>query len=193
MRFRLRLGVCLVAVMTVAQAQDDRFAEVRDQLTTCFGCHGENGVPVDPQYPILGGQEFYYLYVQLRDYQSGLRENPVMQPMVAALSKDQLKSLATYFSELTWPEPTGAEVSVEDERIAKQAISAGQCSACHPAALGGDSRIPRIAGQHVQYLQQTMLDFKTRTRNNAPDISTLLATLSDEEIGSLARYAAALP
>ncbi len=28
--------------------------------------------------PILAGQEFYYLYVQLKDFKSGLRKNAVM-------------------------------------------------------------------------------------------------------------------
>ena len=190
---RTLFAVCLAIGIGPTKAQDDPYAGVRDQLATCFGCHGEDGVPADPQYPILAGQEFYYLYVQLRDYQSGLRENAVMQPMVAGLDKEQMKSLAQYFSELSWPEPPREEVSAHDERVAKQAISAGQCSACHPSGLRGDSRIPRVAGQYAQYLQQTMLNFKNRVRNNAPDISTLMETLSDEEIASLARYAASLP
>ncbi len=190
---RTLFAVCLAIGIGPAQAQDDPYAGVRDQLATCSGCHGEDGVPADPQYPILAGQEFYYLYVQLRDYQSGLRENVVMQPMVAGLDKEQMKSLAQYYSELSWPEPPREEVSADDERVAKQAISAGQCSACHPSGLRGDSRIPRVAGQYAQYLQQTMLNFKNRVRNNAPDISTLMETLSDEEIASLARYAASLP
>lgn len=189
---RILIAACFAVGYGLASAQDDAKADVRERLAACFGCHGQDGVPADPQYPILAGQEFYYLYVQLRDYQSGLRENAVMQPMVAGLDKDQLKTLAQHFSELPWPEPRREAVSAEDERIAKQAISAGQCSACHPAGLKGDSRIPRVAGQTAQYLEQTMLDFKTRVRNNAPDISTLMETLSDQEIASLARYAASL-
>jgi len=59
---------------------EDRFAPVRDKLQTCFVCHGENGVSTQPIFPILAGQEFYYLYVQLKDFKSGLRENPIMGP-----------------------------------------------------------------------------------------------------------------
>ena len=62
---------------------EHKFASVRDKLQTCFVCHGENGASTQPTSPLLAGQEFYYLYVQLKDFNSGLRENPIMSPLVA--------------------------------------------------------------------------------------------------------------
>ncbi len=41
--------------------------DIKDRLQTCVACHGENGVSVIPANPVLAGQEFYYLYVQLKD------------------------------------------------------------------------------------------------------------------------------
>ena len=66
-------------------------------------CHGEDGVPIEPDNPVIWGQQFYYTYVQLRDYNSGLRANEIMGPQVADFDRDQLKALATYFSEKAWP------------------------------------------------------------------------------------------
>ena len=41
-----------------------------------------------PSNPILAGQEFYYLYVQLKDFKSGLRKSAIMGPIVQALQPD---------------------------------------------------------------------------------------------------------
>jgi cytochrome c553 len=60
--------------------------------------------------------------------------------------------------------------------------------ACHLGSFNGNSRVPRLANQHPEYLEKTMLDFKTRTRNNMPDMSNLISTYSDEEIKALAQY-----
>ena len=49
-------------------------------------------------FPILAGQTFRYLYLQLRDFQEGRRSDPQMSPMVAGLSRDELRELADYFA-----------------------------------------------------------------------------------------------
>ena len=36
--------------------------------------------------PITWGQNYYYLYVQLKDYASGRRANEIMNPIAAAMS-----------------------------------------------------------------------------------------------------------
>ena len=50
--------------------------------------------------------------------------------------------------------------------------------------------MPRIAGQHPEYLKKTMLDFKEKLRANSPAIATLLAAFSDEDIEAMAEYLA---
>ena len=45
-----------------------------------------------------------------------------------------------------------------------------------------------LAGQGPTYLEGTLLAFKTRARANNPDKSTLLASFSDEELKTIARY-----
>ena len=52
--------------------------------------------------------------------------------------------------------------------------------------------MPRLAGQHPEYLKRTMLAFKNRVRNNSPDKTALLATFSEQELASLADYLASL-
>lgn len=166
---------------------EDNFASVRDKLQTCFVCHGENGASTQPTYPILAGQEFYYLYVQLKDFKSGLRNNAIMSPIVANIEKQDLRLMAEYFGEQEWQ---GAEFTASPEQISagKKVVDAGQCVACHLGAFNGNSRIPQLAGQHFEYLNKTMLDFKNKQRNNAQPMNALFGTFSDDEIKAVSQY-----
>lgn len=168
---------------------EDKFASVRDKLQTCFVCHGENGASTQPTFPILAGQEFYYLYVQLKDFKSGLREDAIMSPLVANIEKQDLRLMAEYFGEQEWQ---GAEFTASPEQISagKKVVDAGQCVACHLGAFNGNSRNPRLAGQHFEYLNKTMLDFKNKQRNNAQPMNALFGTFANEEIRAVSQYLA---
>jgi cytochrome c553 len=185
----LRAGLLLLVFVLLACAATNAAAQgyVEETLPTCFGCHGTNGVSEQAQYPILAGQEFYYLYVQLKDYKSGLRANPTMGLIVADMEKEQMKALAQYFSEQQWPNIDHTP-QAEARPAALASISAGQCVACHLGGFEGNSRVPRLAGQHPEYLRQTMLDFKTKARANSPAKGSLLGSMSAEEIAHLADY-----
>lgn len=172
-----------------ASAADGEYESIRDTLTTCFVCHGENGSSGNAQFPVLAGQHLHYLYVQLKDYKSGLRANPVMGPLASSLEKDQMLLIAQYFSEQPWPD-IGHESTPEKIAAGKSAAVAGQCVQCHRGGYEGDSRIPRVAGQHEQYLQATMQAFKTKARNNSPSKSSLMTSFTDEDIDALADYLA---
>ena len=74
------------------------FAEVPAKAAACFGCHGVNGNSVMPNTPSLAGQNSRYIYLQLRDFQEGRRDNAMMTPMTAGLSRDDMRELADYFS-----------------------------------------------------------------------------------------------
>jgi cytochrome c553 len=180
---RLMGLLAVLCLGTVAHAQED----VTELVTVCVSCHGEDGRPVEADYPIISGQEFYYLYVQLKDYQAGRRANDIMQPIVADLSKEQMQALAQYFSEQSWP-TLGFQASHADIAAGRSAASAGQCTQCHLGDYTGDSRVPRVAGQNPGYLERTMLEFKNRVRLNAPDKSTLFAAYDEPDIAALAHY-----
>jgi cytochrome c553 len=183
-------AVLLLAPTALASA-DDEFAPVHDTIQTCFACHGERGAAPLPQHPILAGQEYYYLYVQLKDFRSGLRKSEIMGPTVQALSLEELKLIAKFFSLQTWPTISHASDPARVE-VAMTAIESGECVSCHLSDFRGNSRVPRLAGQYPEYLMRTMLDFKNRVRNNAPDKGALLATFSEKEIASLADYLGSL-
>lgn len=186
------LALCVLAWSVQAQeAVPEKYLAVAETIEACEVCHGQYGASVEPQYPILAGQEFYYLYVQLKDFKSGLRAEPVMGPLASVLEKEQMQLLAQYFSEQTWPQ-TDSVADDESRKSGQSVIAAGQCVACHLGAFHGNSRVPRLAGQHAEYLTKTMLDFKTKSRNNSPAKGSLMALFEDEQIRDVARYLSAL-
>lgn len=66
----------------------------------CAGCHGPDGNhPVTPDTPKLAGQHDDYLEHALLEYQSGARQNAVMNSLAKPLSKQEIKELAQYFSQ----------------------------------------------------------------------------------------------
>jgi cytochrome c553 len=184
----LPVSVILAAVAAAqAVAQDDQYAAVKDQLQTCVACHGDNGASTQPQYPILAGQHLHYLYVQLKDFKSGLRNNEIMTPIAATLEKPDMLAIAEYFSEQSWPN-IGFNGDPEKVGRGEQATVAGQCVQCHLGGYEGDSGVPRLAGQYPQYLQKTMLDFKNKLRTNSPAKSSLMESYSDEDLAGMAHF-----
>ncbi|TXS92008.1 cytochrome c [Parahaliea maris] len=64
----------------------------------CFGCHGGNGISMSGVWPNLAGQKEPYLIKQLKDFRSGTRKDPMMEPLTKHLTDEQITELARYFS-----------------------------------------------------------------------------------------------
>lgn len=79
------------------------------QTATCIACHGQNGIALSPTWPTLAGQHEDYLAHALNQYRDGTRKDPVMAPMAAALTDDDVKVLAKYYSRLDGLETSRAD------------------------------------------------------------------------------------
>lgn len=64
----------------------------------CSSCHGLDGNSPVPMFPKIGGQPRTYIEKVLKDYKSGVRKDPVMAGMAAALSAEDIDNLAFYYS-----------------------------------------------------------------------------------------------
>jgi cytochrome c553 len=186
MRAVIALGamICLCWGVIGSSAQT-----IEERAATCTACHGGNGLPKNPQIPIIWGQQSGYLYIQLRDFKLGTRQSAIMQPVVAGLEKSDMQSIAEFFAKKPWP-PTEYKPAEADNEIGEQISETGMCAECHLDGFVGDGTMPRLAGQMMPYLEKTMLDFKTGARANNPDKSTLLASYGDDELAAMARYLA---
>ena len=94
---RLLLALCAIGSATPSDAADPKAALARVQQV-CAACHGMDGNSQVTDNPKLGGQYPDYLAKALRDYQSGLRKNPVMAGFVDKLSNQDIENLAAYYA-----------------------------------------------------------------------------------------------
>ncbi len=180
-----------LAVMTALLPMRVPAQSVDETAQVCAGCHGENGVPQQGM-PVIWGQQQGYLYLQLRDYKSGARQNDIMSPIAQSLERDDMMALALYFSQKPWPDLQQPRAPADVAKRALQAINSVVCTSCHQANLLGEGTQPRLAGQRKDYLQQTMLDFRTRKRANNPGMSDLMLAISEDDIAACAAYLAGL-
>ncbi len=76
-------------------------AQAPGKETQCFACHGVNGVSLNPEFPSLAGQGKAYVIKQLNAFRNGDRKSPIMNPMAAGLSDEDIANVADYFSSKT--------------------------------------------------------------------------------------------
>lgn len=86
-------------VSAAALAEGDAAAG-KEKSSTCAACHGADGISPNDLWPNLAGQKFAYLVKQLKAFRDGDRSDPMMSPMAANLSDEDINDLAAYFSGL---------------------------------------------------------------------------------------------
>ena len=92
------------AALAATGVRADSAAGHEKAKQVCSACHGETGdKPLQPEYPVLAGQYYDYLYKALRDYKSGARKNPVMSGMASPLSDREMQDVAEWFSSQQGP------------------------------------------------------------------------------------------
>ena len=63
----------------------------------CIGCHGPAGKSPNPSvFPSLQGKKVAYIKSALHDFRSQKRNNPMMSPMAAGLSDEDIDNLSAY-------------------------------------------------------------------------------------------------
>lgn len=185
------VGLTVALVPSTGNAQDSaKGVEAKAQI--CATCHGDKGVPVDKTIPVIWGQQAGYLYLQLRDFQSGARKNPLMAPIVKTLTRDDMMALAEYFSKKQWPSLGQPRAPSDIVTEAERANGSIGCTGCHQGNYQGAGTQPRLAGQWREYLASQMLAFRDRSRGNNPGMSDLMKAATKGQVAALAEYLAGL-
>lgn len=208
LRIRLRSGLCFVvfaASSALALAAESKPAAKPDAAkgqaiatAVCAACHGADGNSTSVTYPVLAGQHPEYIAKQLAEFKSGKRANAIMLGMATALSEEDMKNVAAYYSSKT---PKAGFASDKDQLalgdkiwrggIADRSIPA--CAGCHsPTGAGIPSQYPRLAGQHAEYTESQLTAFRSGLRKNNAQMTGVAAKLNDREIKALADFAAGL-
>ena len=171
-----------------AQLDASQMAAARTKAQLCFACHGPDGNSTNPDYPILAGQSWRYIYIELKDFNEGRRSDPQMSPMAANLSRDDMILLGQFFAAQK-PVPIKFEADGAKVEAGRKVSDTVLCPMCHLGGFVGQNDIPRVAGQWPQYVKKQLADFKARRRtNDAGNMTSVSATLSDADIENLSQY-----
>jgi cytochrome c553 len=128
------------------------------------------------------------MYLELRDFQEGRRTNELMSPMAAGLTREEMRELSDYFAKQTPPVPSFAADPTK-ARLGKLKADETLCTMCHLGGFAGQNEIPRVAGQHYDYIVKQLSDFKARKRtNDAGNMTSVANTLTAQDIDNLANY-----
>ena len=201
MKRSLLLSLLLVGTSLQASEQGPDLARAKPLAEgICAGCHMADGNSQLPANPKLAGQVPEYLYKQLREFKSGVRENAVMNAMVAALEDEDMKALAYHFaSQELQPEVAKNLDTIEQGQtiwragIASKGVPA--CAACHgPTGAGLPAQYPRLSGQFADYTLLQLQAFRDGGRSNDPNamMRSIALKMTDAEMRAVADYAAGL-
>ncbi len=200
----------LISVAGVASAGGDAKAG-GPKSELCQGCHGADGMSVNPECPSLAGQKPGYIYKQLEDFINGKRHNDTMSAMAALAGTPQdMKDIAAYFA--SQKSMSGDNYMLAPKPDNKKSISNGKklfmngnprtglygCVNCHGKNGKGKSAtnqvFPVIGGQSKGYLAKQLKDFRAATRTNDPAnmMMDIAKKLTDAEIDAITDYLASL-
>jgi cytochrome c553 len=170
----------------------------------CTACHGPNGNSVNPEWPRLAGQSAVYIAEQLKLFRAGVRNNPIMKPLAASLSDQDIDDLAVYFEAQT---PSGLEADPSYWKSGEALYLSGDtargvppCVACHGPMGRGNlaAGYPALRAQQSVYVVKQLNDYASGARYTGPNpvqaspngvmMLTLAKRLTPEEIRDVASY-----
>ena len=170
----------------------------------CSACHGPQGNSVNPEWPRLAGQSAVYVAEQLKLFRSGVRDNPTMKPLAAALSDQDISDLAVYYEAQT---PSGLEADPSYWKAGAALYVSGDaarnvpaCVACHGPVGRGNlaAGYPALRAQQSVYVIKQLNDYASGARYTGADAThsdpnsvmmlTLAKRLTPEEIRDVASY-----
>lgn len=189
----LSLSVVLASA-PAAQAADATAGKAK--AAACIACHGADGNSPNPEWPSLAGQHAKYLVKQLQAFKGGERSNPLMSPMAAGLSEEDMADIAAYYSSQTLaggkadPELVAAGEKLYRGGNATTGVAA--CMACHgPNGAGNpQANFPSLQGQHAAYTVLQLQAFRAgeRTNDAGKMMQNIAVRMTDQEMGAVASY-----
>lgn len=167
----------------------------------CAACHGVDGNSANPaRYPNLAAQRPAYLALQLANFKSGERPDPVMMAIASSLTGADMRALAVYFgAQRARPQPSsnrGLEQRGRTTFTRGGAGGAPACASCHGADAHGRDTVPRVASQPGSYTLAQLRMYKAAPAFRNPlamVMKGVAVKLSEEDMASAAAYLATLP
>lgn len=155
----------------------------------CRHCHGPGGNSALPEVPNLASQNADYLLEQMNKFVHGQRKSSdFMTGMIKALSPDERIDIALFLSH----QPVTYKPA-QATNAAGRSTYRLLCVKCHGDTAIGTRRVPRLAGQQVQYLEDSLRRYRAgRGDRIDPMMAAYTKNLKDADIRNLAAYLATL-
>ena len=188
---------CLVASLAVADDSPAKKAAEAKATATCQDCHGPRGNSTVATFPRLNGQQADYIAAQLKNFRDHSRSDPHAQAymwgMASQLDDSIITELGKYYGGQTpTPPQSGGALAAEGKKLylsGAPAQNVPACATCHGAHAEGNSIMPRLAGQHADYLKKQLEAFRSTLREN--DIMHAnTKDMTDSQIEALVSYLA---
>ena len=196
---RMVLAALLVfpAAVPLAQAADDARASEIFQAQ-CAICHGPDGESSTDVFPRLAAQHAGYVARQLEDFQTGRRKSAVMSSLVRQLSPAEMQAIGRWLEsrpvrahEVLDPALAARGRGVYRDGIPAKGVPA--CWKCHGEAGEGTDTLPRVGGQHAQYLENQLRAFGKRERtNDSMVMQTIAVRIGEDELRAVSSYISGL-
>lgn len=194
------------------------------KAAVCGACHGMDGNSAAPTFPKLAGQGPRYLLKQIHDIKAWDTEaNPAkkattgravveMTGIVTALSDQDIADISAHYAAQSTQLSGSKKMEVQvNSGIKVDAMELGAkiyrtgnlangvpaCTGCHaPDGTGNAAAgFPRLSGQHPDYIEKQLTNFRAGNRINDGDTMTMRSVaekLSDAEIKAVANFIAGL-
>lgn len=168
-------------------AAEGNIEEGRVLADTCKGCHAVdtyNNVYPTYHVPRIGGQSADYLVAALTLYRDGDRAHVTMQAQASSYSDQDIQNISAYLASVVPPLTAG-------EPVGTAPAAAQVCASCHGATgIGQIATYPYLAGQHQDYLEESMAQYKRGTRKgiNATVMQAQLLMLTPEDVRAIAKF-----
>jgi len=192
----LMISAGMAGALAVADAQTGGSAESM-ATTTCQNCHGPRGDSTSSTFPRLNGQQADYIAAQLKNFRSHSRTDPharaYMWGMASQLDDAMIVGLGKYYAAQTPTQPqSGGALAAEGKKIFMNGVDAQNipaCQACHGAHAEGMGEMPRLAGQHGDYLKKQLEQFRSTLRESEV-MHANTKDMTDSQIEALVSYLA---
>ncbi len=186
----LPMNARLEAVLKDAQ-QLEQYTRIGQKVAQfCANCHGAGGNSVSPDTPNLAGQNPAYLLEQVRQFADGRRRYEFMERLMRSMSEDEKIGVAVFYARQgVLPHPSGDAALVAEGKRYYDKV----CWRCHGSDGHGTDVYARLAGQRPDYLQTTLLRYRSGTgsRTNAL-MSANTRLMSDADIRAVVAYVSAM-
>lgn len=169
------------------------------QLATsvCAACHGADGNSVASANPNLAGQHGGYIAQQLAAFKAGTRPSPIMQPMAAGLSAEDMQAVGAYYERQKPAKTLARDKALVQRgqliwRAGVKSLGVPACAGCHGAAGHGiPAQYPRLAGQHPDLNLGWLKAYATGTRPSEV-MGPIASRLSENDMKAVTEYIAGL-